>query len=145
MSFAQGDPFAKAMAAQVAHEHAQPLFYSVYPLAIALGIISLWVLGAWLFRRKAWPYHPGGGAGFLRDEVIRYGSIWLPFSVIMVGVRYYVYRFHPELASSPYFYVFYLSIIFFRRLARQLPHVKEIGARIDAARAAARAAKEAGQ
>jgi hypothetical protein len=131
------------MAQQVAQEHAHPLWSATFPLLIALGVVSVIVLLRWLFSQGAWKYHPGGSAGFLKDEIIRYASIWLPFSIIMVGVRYYIYRFHPEIAASPSFYVFYLSIILFRRLARLLPHVKQIGARIDAARAAAREAKEA--
>ncbi len=138
----QATSFDMAMADQVAKEHANPLFYATFPLAIALGVISLFVLVVWLLRHNAWKYHPGGGLGMLKDEIIRYASIWLPFSILMVGVRYYIYRFHPEIAASPYFYGFYLSIILFRRLARLLPHVKEIGARIDASVAKARAAKQ---
>jgi len=130
-------------AQQIAMYHAHPMLWAAVPLVMAVLIISLFVVIVWLMRKSAWPYHPGGAGGMLRDEAIRYASIWLPFAVVLVGVRYYVYAFHPEYVTSPYLYALYLSVFVFRRLARLLPHVKEIGARIDAARAAARAAKEA--
>ncbi len=142
MSLFQNDPFAAAMAAQVAREHAQPLWSATFPLLIAIAVISIFVLVRWSMSKDAWPYHPGGARGFLMDEIKRYASIWLPFAVVMVCVRYYIYKYHPEIAASPYFYVGYLSIIIFRRLARLLPHVQEIGRRIDKARADARAAKQ---
>ena len=128
---------------QIAMMHAHPAFWAAMPLAVAILVISLFVVIIWLTRKSAWPYHPGGAMGMLRDEAIRYGSIWLPFAVVLVAVRYYVYAFHPEYTTSPYLYVLYLSVFVFRRFARLLPHVKEIGARVDAARAAARAAREA--
>ena len=121
--------------------HAHPMIMSAVPLVFALVIISIIVIVRWLMSKSAWPYHPGGASGFLRDEVIRYASIWLPFSIAMVGVRYWIYRFHPEYTESPYLYALYLSIFVFRRLAGFLPHVREIGRRIDKARADARAAK----
>ena len=136
------DPSGQAMAQQEAFAHAHPMFMSAIPLVFALAIISIVVLVRWLMSKSAWPYHPGGGGGFLRDEIIRYASIWLPFSIAMVGVRYYIYQYHPEYMQSPYLYALYLSIFVFRRLAGFLPHVKQIGARIDAARAKARAAKQ---
>ena len=130
---------------QIEMYHAHPFLWAATPLVVAILIISVFVVVVWLFRKPAWPYHPGGAMGMLRDEAIRYASIWLPFAVLLVGVRYYVYAFHPEYVTSPYLYVLYLSVFVFRRMARLLPHVKEIGARIDAARAAARAAKEQGR
>ena len=129
---------------QVAMMHAHPAFWAAMPLVAAIVVISLFVVIIWLTRKSAWPYHPGGAMGMLRDEAIRYGSIWLPFAIVLVAVRYYVYAFHPEYTESPYLYVLYLSVFVFRRFARLLPHVKEIGARVDAARAAARAAKAQG-
>ena len=132
-------------AAQAAWLHSHPILMSVVPLAFILVIISIIILVTWLMRKSAWPYHPGGAAGFLRDEVVRYGSIWLPFAILMVAVRYYVYKFHPELAQSPYLYAIYLSVFVFRRLARFLPHVREIGARIDLARKKAHDAKIAAE
>ena len=134
-------PAATQVAGQEAWLHAHPILMSAVPLVFALFIISIFVLVRWLTSKAAWPYHPGGAAGFLRDEVLRYASIWLPFSVVMVGVRFYIYSFHPEFSESPYLYALYASIFVFRRLASLLPHVKEIAARIDKARAAARAAK----
>ncbi len=122
--------------------HAHPIAMSVAPLVVILLIISAVVLASWLTSKSAWPYHPGGSSGFLRDEIMRYASIWLPFAVVMVGVRYYIYQFHPELSESPYLYALYLSVFVFRRLARLLPHVQEIGRRIDTARGKARAAKD---
>ena len=142
MILQQPHSFAEAMAAQVAQEHARPLWYATYPLLIAIVIISIFVLVRWSMSKDAWPYHPGGARGFLMDEIKRYASIWLPFAIVMVGVRYYVYKYHPEIAASPYFIAGFLSIIIFRRLARLLPHVQEIGRRIDKARADARDAKQ---
>ncbi len=130
---------------QIEMYHAHPLFWAAVPLVVAIVVISLFVVIIWLTRKSAWPYHPGGAKGMLRDEAVRYGSIWLPFALVLVVVRYYVYAFHPEYTLSPYLYVLYLSVFVFRRFARLLPHVKEIGARVDAARAAARAAKEQGR
>ena len=141
----QQDSFAAAMAGRIAEEHAHPLLYATFPLAVAIGIIAVIVLIRWLTSQSAWPYHPGGSRGFLMDEIKRYASIWLPFAIAMVVFRYYVYRFNPELAASPYFYAVFLSVILFRRLARLLPHVKEIGARVDGARARAREAKYGAQ
>jgi dolichyl-phosphate-mannose--protein O-mannosyl transferase len=132
------------MSPQVAMMHAHPIFWSVVPLVAVIVIISVAILVVWLMRKKAWKFHPGGAGGMLKDEVIRYGSVWLPFAILMVAVRYYIYRFHPEYETSPLLYALYLSVFVFRRLARYLPHVKEIGARIDKARADARAAEEQG-
>ena len=129
---------------QVAMYHAHPLFWAAVPLVAAILVISLFVVVIWLMRKSAWPYHPGGAMGMLRDEAVRYASIWLPFALVLVVVRYYVYAFHPEYTLSPYLYALYLSVFVFRRFARLLPHVKEIGARVDASRAAARAAREQG-
>lgn len=133
--------YSSQSAAQEAFMHAHPFAMSVLPLLVVLVIISLIVLIRWLTSKSAWPYHPGGARGFLRDEIIRYGSIWLPFGVLMVAVRYYIYQYHPDYMNSPYLYVLYLSVFVFRRLARFLPHIKEIGARIDGARDRARQAK----
>ena len=132
-------------AEQTTNMHLHPALWAIIPLVFALVIISIFVLVRWLMSKSAWPYHPGGSMGFLRDEIVRYASIWLPFSIVMVGVRYYIYAFHPEYTQSPYLSALYLSVFVFRRLAGFLPHVKEIGARIDAARRAAREAKEAVQ
>ena len=129
------------MAQQEVFAHAHPMIMAAIPLAFALVIISIIVLVRWLMSKSAWPFHPRGAGGFLRDEIIRYASIWLPFSIAMVGVRYWIYRYHPEYMESPYLYALYLSIFVFRRLAGFLPHVREIGARIDGARRAAREAK----
>ena len=134
------NPNAAQQAQQAALFHAHPAMWSIFPLLFVVVVISIIILVRWLMSKRAWPYHPGGSSGFLRDEVIRYASIWLPFAILMVAVRYYIYRFHPELTSSPYIYTLYLSVFVFRRLARFLPHVKEIGARIDGARAKAKAA-----
>ncbi len=135
-------PAGSRAAAQEAWLHAHPMAMSAFPLVFAIVIISIVVLVRWSMSKSAWPYHPGGAKGFLRDEAMRYASIWLPFAIVMVAVRYYIYRFHPEYTESPYLYALYLSVFLFRRLAGFLPHVKQIGARIDAARAAARAAKD---
>ena len=125
----------------MASMHAHPLMWAFFPLVLVVVVISIIIVVRWLTSKRAWPYHPGGAQGFLRDELLRYASIWLPFAVAMVGVRYYIYAFHPDYIQSPYLYAFYLSIFVFRRLAGLLPHVKEIGARLDSARRKAREAE----
>ena len=128
--------------AQEAWLHAHPMAMSAVPLVFALVIISIVVLVRWSMSKSAWPYHPGGSTGFLKDEAARYASIWLPFAIVMVVVRFYIYQFHPEFTESPYMYALYLSVFVFRRLSGFLPHVRQIGARLDTARAKARAAKD---
>jgi hypothetical protein len=127
-----------------AFQHAHPIEMAVLPFVIACLIISLLILGRWFFSRQAWAFHPGGSNGFLKDEFLRLGAIYFPFAFLMVGVRYYIYRFHPEYMQSPYFYAAFLSIIVFRRLSVFIPFVRDAGKRLDAARKAARAAKAEG-
>jgi len=137
------NPQAAQHAQQIAMFHAHPAVWAFFPLLFVVVVISAIILVRWLMSKAAWPYHPGGAQGFLRDEVLRYASIWLPFAIVMVAVRYYIYRFHPEYIELPYLYALYLSVFIFRRLAGFLPHVREIGARIDTARKMAKAARAA--
>ncbi len=127
-----------------AFQHAHPIEMAVLPFAIACLIISLLIIGRWFFSRNAWAFHPGGSNGFLKDEFLRLGAIYFPFALLMVGARYYVYRFHPEYIASPYFYAAFLSIVVFRRLSVFIPFVKNAGKRLDFARKAARDAKSEG-
>jgi hypothetical protein len=113
------------------------LVYTVIGSTIVTGII----LGRWLFSRSAWPHHPRGSSGFLHDEFLRLGAIYVPYAIALLGVRYYTYDLHPELARSPIIYVVILTFFVFRRLSRFIPFVREAGKRIDAARASAREAK----
>ena len=106
---------------------------------VALVIAAL-ILGRWYFSRSAWPFHPGGSSGFLRDEFLRLGVIFIPYAIVMLIYRYFVYDLHPELATSPITWVLLLSVIVFRRASRFIPFVRDAGRRIDAARKMAREA-----
>ncbi|ESQ89560.1 hypothetical protein ABAC460_11850 [Asticcacaulis sp. AC460] len=113
------------------------------PLAFAITVIALIILGRWYFSRQAWTYHPGGKDGFLRDEFLRLGAIFLPVAVLMVAVRWYIYTFDIGLMNSPWIYAAFLSVFVFRRLAGFLPFVRDAGRRLDAARKQAHDAKVA--
>ena len=103
-------------------------------------IIAALILGRWYFSRKAWPFHPGGSAGFLKDEFLRLGAIFIPYVIVMLIYRFYVYDMHPELIHSPYTWLILLSVILFRRASVFIPFVREAGKRLDAARKMAREA-----
>ncbi len=115
----------------------QPLLMAVIPFVTATLVIAAIIFGRWFANKKAWPYHPGGAQGFLHDEFLRLGAIFIPYAVVMVGVRFYIYDYHPEIMRSPYFYVALLSVFGFRRLANYLPFVRAAARRIDGARAEA--------
>jgi hypothetical protein len=103
-------------------------------LVIGCAIVSLIVFLRWYFSKKAWPFHPEGAKGFFKDEFLRLGAIFLPYALLMVALKFYFGQYHPELLSSPYMPLFFLSIILFRRLAVFVPFVRDAGNRIDAAR-----------
>lgn len=119
----------------------QPLLMAVIPFVTATVVVAAIIFGRWFSNKKAWPFHPGGSKGFLHDEFLRLGAIFIPYAIVMVGVRFYIYDYHPEIMRSPYFYVALLSIFVFRRLANYIPFVRAAGRRIDTARAAASGAK----
>lgn len=118
-----------------------PLMMVIVPFAVASVLVTGIILWRWRSNRVAWPFHPRGPSGFLHDEFLRLGAIFIPYAILMIGARYYIYDLHPELIGSPYIYVGLLSIFLFRRLTRFIPFVRAAGRRIDTARAAARAAK----
>ena len=118
-----------------------PLLMVLIPFAVASIVVTGIILSRWYFSRGAWEHHPKGSSGFLHDEFLRLGAIFIPYAILMLGVRYYVYDLHPELLRSPLIYILFLSVFVFRRLARFIPFVRDAGKRVDAARAAARAAK----
>ena len=120
-----------------------PLAMVIVPFVVATIIVTSIILWRWLSNRDAWPYHGGGSSGFLHDEFLRLGAIFIPYAILMIGARYYVYDLHPELLKSPYIYLLLPTVFVFRRLARFIPFVREAGKRVDAARAKERAAKAA--
>lgn len=115
------------------------LFSSLIYAAVALVVAAV-ILGRWYFSRQAWPFHPGGSAGFLKDEFLRLGAIFIPYVVVMLVYRFYVYDLHPELIQSPYTWLILLSVIVFRRASGFIPFVRSAGKRLDAARKMAREA-----
>jgi hypothetical protein len=108
--------------------------------ALVALIIAALILGRWYFSRNAWPFHPGGSAGFLKDEFLRLGAIFIPYVIVMLIYRFYVYDMHPELIRSPYTWLILLSVILFRRASVFIPFVRSAGKRLDAARKMAREA-----
>lgn len=102
--------------------------------ALVALIIAALILGRWYFSRNAWPFHPGGSAGFLKDEFLRLGAIFIPYVIVMLIYRFYVYDMHPELIHSPYTWLILLSVILFRRASVFIPFVRDAGKRLDAAR-----------
>jgi hypothetical protein len=116
-----------------------PALMAIIPFFIACFAVAFIILWRWLSNRNAWRHHPGGANGFLHDEFLRLGAIFIPYAIVMLGVRYYVYDVHPELLKSPLFYVGLLSVFVFRRLSRFIPFVRAAARRVDAARAAQRA------
>ena len=110
-------------------------------LGIGCAIIALIIVVRWLFSRDAWAFHPQGAKGFLVDEFLRLGAIFIPFALTIMAVKLYVGAYHPEFLQSPYMPVFFLTIFLFRRLAASIPFVKAAGQRIDDARTKAIDAK----
>ena len=127
--------------AQMQFMHTHPIMMALIPLAFAVVIISAIILGRWFFSRQAWAYHPGGSKGFLHDEFLRLGAIFIPFALLMVAGRWYIYSYDIALMDSPWIYAVFLSVFVFRRLARFIPFVRDAGNRIDAARKMAKEAR----
>ncbi len=107
--------------AEFMHQHPWVLFITYGAIAIVIAAI---IIGRWLFSKAAWPYHPGGSMGFLHDEFLRLGAIYIPYALFMIAAKYYIYDMHPELLKSPYLWVGLLSVFIFRRLTRFIPFVR---------------------
>ncbi|MBW8733205.1 MAG: hypothetical protein JF571_02655 [Asticcacaulis sp.] len=132
---------AQRHAAAVAFQHQHPLFIIGISTGISIVIVSIIVLVRWLMSMSAWPYHPRGAAGFLIDEAVRLGVIFVPWVFLGVFFKYYIYELHPELNTGTTWGAFAICAIAIRMLLRRLPAVKAMARHIDAARAQAKAAK----
>jgi hypothetical protein len=129
--------------AALAWQHDHPLYILAISTAFSLVIISLIVLLRWLFSRSAWPYHPGGASGFLKDEFVRLGAIFLPWLVLGLIFKFYVYELHPELNTPRTWSAFGISALVIRLVLRRMPFIKAMGRHLDAARQKAREARRA--
>jgi hypothetical protein len=124
-------------------QHPTPLQMVIYSTVGTIVIIGLIVLVRWLMSSAAWRYHPGGAGGFLKDELVRWGAILVPYLTLSIGFKFFIYDLHPELANKPEVWIpFIIAAIAFRFMLRRLPFIKAMGRHIDAARAEARAAKQ---
>ena len=132
---------AQQQAASMAWQHAHPLYIIAISTVVSLVVITLVVLVRWLLSRGAWAYHPGGGAGFLKDEFVRWGAILVPYIFLGILFKFYVYELHPKLNTPQTWLIFAVCAIVFRQILRRLPFVKAMGRHIDAAKAQAKAAK----
>ncbi len=129
-------------AASLAWQHSHPLLMILFSTIGSLVVISIIVIVRWLMSKDAWPYHPRGAAGFLADEVVRWGAILIPYLALGIGFKFYVYDLHPELNTPQTWGIFAVCAIAFRFLLRNLPFVKNMARHIDAAKAKARAVKQ---
>mgnify|MGYP000353106960 CR=1 FL=1 len=136
---------AQQQAASLAWQHAHPLMMVLYSTLGSLVIITLIVFIRWLVSQSAWKYHPGGPAGFLKDEFVRWGAILIPYIALSVAFKIYVYDLHPELNKPEVWMGFAVCAIAFRLVLRRLPFVKAMARHIDAAKAEAKAAKLQGR
>ena len=132
-----------SQAASLAWQHSHPLMMVLFSTIGTLVVISLIVLVRWLISSRAWRYHPGGAAGFLKDECVRWAAIIVPFLVVSISFKIFVYDLHPEYNRPEVWIAFGVIAISFRLLLRRMPFIKAMGRHIDAARAAARQAKPA--
>ena len=132
-------------AAQIAALRADhPLMMLAINTGISLAVVSILVLIRWGMSSGAWKYHPGGAAGFLADEFLRLGVIYLPFLILGLMFKSYVYELHPELNNANTWAIFGGVFIVSRMITRRLPMVKAVGRHLDAARAQQRQAKAGG-
>jgi len=132
-------------AASLAWQHAHPLYIIAISTVISLVIISVVVVVRWLLSKGAWPYHPRGAGGFLADEFVRWGAILVPYLLLGIIFKYYVYQMHPELSTPQTWLIFGVCAIAFRQILRRLPFVKAMARHIDAAKAQYRQAKLEGR
>jgi len=134
---------AQSQAASIAWQHSHPLMMVLFSTIATIVIISLIVLVRWLMSASAWRYHPGGAGGFLKDEVVRWAAILVPYLALSIGFKFFIYDLHPELSNKLEIWIpFIIAAIAFRFALRRLPFIKAMGRHIDAARAEARAAKK---
>jgi hypothetical protein len=129
------DPRAPAWAIWM-HHH--PIANSII---FTVVIVTIIVMIRWLMNQSAWIYHPGGANGFLKDEFVRLGAIFVPWLFLASFAKYYIYDLHPELNTPQTWAIFGVCAIGTRLLLRRLPAVKAMGRHIDDAKAKARAAK----
>jgi len=132
-------------AASLAWQHAHPVTMVAISTVASLVVITLIVLIRWLVSKNAWPYHPGGARGFLKDEFVRWGAILVPYLALSIAFKIYVYDLHPELNVPNTWIVFAVCAIAFRLILRRMPFVKAMARHIDAAKAQAREARAAGR
>jgi len=137
------DAAAQREAASLAWQHAHPLYILAISTIISLLIVSVIVLLRWLFSRGAWPYHPQGSGGFLKDEFLRIFAVFGPFLVVGLIFKFYVYELHPELNTPSTWGIFGVSAIVLRAVARRLPIVRAVGKHLDVARQREREARQA--
>ncbi len=135
---------AQQHAAAVAFQHQHPLFIIAVSTGISILVVSVVVVIRWLTSMSAWPFHPRGAFGFLIDEAVRLGVIFVPWVFLGVFFKYYIYEIHPELNNGTTWGAFAICAIAIRMLLRRLPAVRAMARHIDAARAQARAAKAEG-
>ena len=134
---------AQQQAASIAWQHSHPMMMILISTIGTLVVISLIVLIRWLVSASAGRYHPGRAGGFLKDEIVRWGAILIPYLALSIGFKFFIYDLHPELANKPEVWIpFIIAAIAFRFMLRRLPFVKAMGRHIDAARAEARAVKQ---
>jgi hypothetical protein len=131
-----------AARANFTHDH--PLMILAISTGISLAIVSVIVLIRWGMSSGAWKYHPGGARGFLWDEFLRLGVIYLPFLMLGLIFKSYVYELHPELNTSNTWAIFGAVFLVSRMITRRLPIVKAVGRHLDAARAQQRQATAGG-
>ena len=136
---------AEQQAASLAWQHAHPLYIIAISTVASLVIITIVVLVRWLLSRDAWQYHPGGGRGFLKDEFVRWGAILVPYILIGITFKFYIYELHPELNTPQTWLIFAACAITLRQVLRRLPFIKAMGRHIDAAKAQAKEAKLGGR
>lgn len=123
-------------------QHDHVLIILAISTAISLLIVGAIVLLRWLFSMSAWKYHPAGALGFLVDEFLRLGVIYLPWLIIGLLFKFYIYELHPELNTPNTWGTFVVAAILIRMVARRLPFVKAVGRHLDAARQKAREARQ---
>lgn len=126
--------------AAAAWQHAHPLTMVLISSVISLIVVSLIVLIRWGVSHKAWAFHPEGPRGFLKDECVRWGAILLPYLVLSIAFKVFIYDLHPEWNRPEVWVGFAIVAIVGRRLLARHPFIKAMGRHIDLAKAQAKAA-----
>lgn len=130
-------------AASLAWQHAHPGLMILFSTIGTLVVVSIVVLIRWLISKPAWKYHPGGAGGFLKDELVRWGAILVPYLALGITFKFFIYEMHPELNTPQTWGIFAICAIAFRLVLRRLPFIKAMARHIDAANAKAREARMA--